>query len=648
MAIDVELNTITSGYNLSKINNNFAAIDTALQDGLSRSGNGPNSMNADLDMNGNDVLNVGNITLDGGDTLQSLVTRAEDAAVAAELSEINAAASEANTNADAIATAADRATVAADKVTVATNTATVTTLASQVATNAAQVSSDRTAVAEDKVDAEAAAVNAITAQAAAEAARDAALASYDSFDDRYLGVKASDPTVDNDGNALTAGQLYYNSADQVLKLYNGSTWGAAYVSAAGVLMAVNNLSDLTNTTSARSNLGLGTAATQNTTAFATAAQGATADTAVQPARTVSAGTGLTGGGDLSANRTISADIASQAEAEAGSSSTKLMTPARTAQAITALTSSKDDYARYQELLNSITLRRIIGTQGGTGLVNGHVDAYLSNTIGTASTGEAYDGTGKQYKSYVAGASVDAGYASFVAGNADIIEVDGGYTLTNGLTVVSLSYYSTVAYSGALKVVLDNGGGSFTVVASKAITHAGGGWQSVTLDTPYVIPGSGTYRVAQWNGGGVNVTMSNTATGAYFLNSAVDVNGTFGASFGGAAVRPVTRATYADVASDMTLQGASIAAVSIPGTAWFVALVDPVNTVTYNTDYVASVTNNNSTYNNITLTNIGSYDGTYDILVGKVTLTGGGTSMNYRKMVSNGKKVNDAGVAYMWG
>jgi hypothetical protein len=63
---------------------------------------------------------------------------------------------------------------------------------------------------------------------------------------------------------------------------------------------------------------------------------ATTSSATPPSRTVSAGTGLTGGGDLSANRTISADVASQAEAEAGASSSKLMTPERTAQAITAL------------------------------------------------------------------------------------------------------------------------------------------------------------------------------------------------------------------------------------------------------------------------------------------------------------------------
>jgi hypothetical protein len=70
MAINPNLETISSGYNISKINSNFQAIGTALQDAVSRSGQAPNQMDADFDMNGNDILNVDNIdvntlTIDG-------------------------------------------------------------------------------------------------------------------------------------------------------------------------------------------------------------------------------------------------------------------------------------------------------------------------------------------------------------------------------------------------------------------------------------------------------------------------------------------------------------------------------------------------------------------------------------------------------
>jgi len=51
-----------------------------------------------------------------------------------------------------------------------------------------------------------------------------AAAAVDGFDDTYLGPKSSDPTVDNDGDALTAGDLYFNTASNVMKVYNGSAW----------------------------------------------------------------------------------------------------------------------------------------------------------------------------------------------------------------------------------------------------------------------------------------------------------------------------------------------------------------------------------------------------------------------------------------
>ena len=77
-----------------------------------------------------------------------------------------------------------------------------------------------------KTAAELAETNAETAQTAAEVAQAAAEAALDNFDDRFLGAKASDPTLDNDGNALLDGALYFNTTDDVMKVYDltNTTW----------------------------------------------------------------------------------------------------------------------------------------------------------------------------------------------------------------------------------------------------------------------------------------------------------------------------------------------------------------------------------------------------------------------------------------
>jgi len=73
-----------------------------------------------------------------------------------------------------------------------------------------------------------------TYAANALASQNAAAASYDAFDDRYLGAKSSNPTVDNDGNALITGALYFDSTNGVMKVYNGSEWANASSSVEGV------------------------------------------------------------------------------------------------------------------------------------------------------------------------------------------------------------------------------------------------------------------------------------------------------------------------------------------------------------------------------------------------------------------------------
>lgn len=83
------------------------------------------------------------------------------------------------------------------------------------------------------------------------------------------------------GSGLAAG----GTTGQVLAKNSNTDYDTEWITAAGLgdMIAANNLSDLTDASTARTNLGLGTAATTAATAYATAAQGSTADTAMQPA-----------------------------------------------------------------------------------------------------------------------------------------------------------------------------------------------------------------------------------------------------------------------------------------------------------------------------------------------------------------------------
>jgi len=55
----------------------------------------------------------------------------------------------------------------------------------------------------------------------------AAAASFDAFDDIYLGAKSTNPTVDNDGAALATGALHFNTTAAQMRVYDGASWAAA-------------------------------------------------------------------------------------------------------------------------------------------------------------------------------------------------------------------------------------------------------------------------------------------------------------------------------------------------------------------------------------------------------------------------------------
>jgi chemotaxis protein histidine kinase CheA len=158
-------------------------------------------------------------------------TNAAASEAAAAASEANAATSETNAATSETNAATSESNASTSASTATTQAGIATTQAGNASTSASNASTSESNAATSESNAATSASNAATSEsnaatsesnAAASAA--AAATAADNFDDTYLGAKASDPTVDNDGDPLNAGDLYFNTSSSVLKYYDGATW----------------------------------------------------------------------------------------------------------------------------------------------------------------------------------------------------------------------------------------------------------------------------------------------------------------------------------------------------------------------------------------------------------------------------------------
>ena len=104
--------------------------------------------------------------------------------------------------------------------------------ADQVALDTVQVAADRVIV----VDAKAIV---LAAKDVVLAAKDVAVTSADTVQEIFLGSKVSNPIVDNQGNPLVIGVMYFNSTSGTLRIWSGTEWNLGAFSVAGAVVSVN-------------------------------------------------------------------------------------------------------------------------------------------------------------------------------------------------------------------------------------------------------------------------------------------------------------------------------------------------------------------------------------------------------------------------
>jgi hypothetical protein len=127
---------------------------------------------------------------------------------------------------DAASTTAS-ASAAATSATNSANSATASAnSASAAASSESNAATSESNAATSDSNASTSATNASNSATAAANSASAAEAYADNFDDAYLGAKASNPSVDNDGDPLDDGALYFDTTNNVMKVYDlgTTTW----------------------------------------------------------------------------------------------------------------------------------------------------------------------------------------------------------------------------------------------------------------------------------------------------------------------------------------------------------------------------------------------------------------------------------------
>ena len=157
-------------------------------------------------------------------TIATYASNALTSANSAATSATAAATSATSAAASATAAATSATSAAASASAASTSASSALTSQTAAATSATSAATQATAAATSAASAATSATAAATSATSAATSATSAATTYTAYDQRYLGSKASAPTVDNLGNALIVGSTYWSTSLNNMYVWSGSTW----------------------------------------------------------------------------------------------------------------------------------------------------------------------------------------------------------------------------------------------------------------------------------------------------------------------------------------------------------------------------------------------------------------------------------------
>jgi len=372
----------------------------------------------------------------------------------------------------AIVTAAV-ATIAADMASATTASTTATTEATSATNSATAASGSATAAATSATSSATSATNAAGSATAAATSATALTAGLASFNARWLGSQATNPTLDLNGAPVAVGAEYWNSTNQILMIYTATGWQAndaaavaqntaatlsATQAAASASSAATSATTATNeAATAATEAGIATTqATNAATSATSAANSATTATSEAGVATAQAGVATAQATNASGSATAAAGSANSAASSATTATNQATTATNqaaiaTSEASTATTQATTATTQATNAAGSATAAAASATNAsgsatsaagsasaaGSSAVNAAVSATTATTQATSSATSAMS------------AAQSAAQAAESAQQATVGQINSDWNATSGTAeILNKPTFATVATSGS--------------------------------------------------------------------------------------------------------------------------------------------------------------------------------------------------------